>query len=75
VLGFPVATVDVPLAAARAQMNASGMDKSVVDTIITGSAWARAGHNAVVTGDVARILGRPPTRFLAGRTTTAMPSK
>lgn len=32
------------------------------ETLI-GSAWARAGHNAVLTGDVAAVLGRPPATF------------
>lgn len=62
-LGRPVNTVDLPLNAARAQMLASGMDISVVDVIITGSAWVRAGHNAILTADVTRVLGRPPASF------------
>ncbi|MFI5841754.1 NAD(P)H-binding protein [Catenuloplanes sp. NPDC051500] len=28
-----------------------------------GIAWSRDGHNAVVTGDVERLLGRPPGTF------------
>jgi uncharacterized protein YbjT (DUF2867 family) len=28
-----------------------------------GIAWSRDGHNAVVTGDVERLLGRPPGSF------------
>lgn len=28
-----------------------------------GIAWSRDGHNAVVTGDVQRLLGRPPASF------------
>lgn len=63
VLGHPVATTDLSLDEAAAQMLASGMDPSVVDMIIVGSAWARAGHNAILTDDVAHILGRPPTSF------------
>jgi len=63
VLGRPVKTVDQPLDVARAQMLASGMDSSVVDVIVTGSAWVRAGRNAILTDDVARVLGRPPTSF------------
>ncbi|WP_033344318.1 NAD(P)H-binding protein [Catenuloplanes japonicus] len=30
-----------------------------------GIAWSRDGRNAVVTGDVARLLGRPPASFRA----------
>lgn len=63
VLGFPVRSRDMPLDEARAQMLASGMDGSVVDAIVTGLAWARAGHNAVVTDDVEHVLGRPPASF------------
>jgi uncharacterized protein YbjT (DUF2867 family) len=62
-LGRPVELVDTSLAVAREQMLAGGMDSGAVDQIITGSAWARAGHNAVVTQDVASILDRPPTSF------------
>jgi uncharacterized protein YbjT (DUF2867 family) len=62
-LGRPVDLVDTPPAVAREQMLAGGMDPGAVDQIVTGSAWARAGHNAVVTEDVASILGRPPTPF------------
>jgi uncharacterized protein YbjT (DUF2867 family) len=62
-LGYAVKVVEVPLDVAREQMLESGMDSSVVDMIITGSAWVQEGHNAVVTDDVARVLGRPPNSF------------
>jgi uncharacterized protein YbjT (DUF2867 family) len=65
VLGLSVRTVDLALDAARAQMLASGMDSVMVDVIVTGSAWVRAGHNAIITDDVADVLGRPPTSFEA----------
>jgi uncharacterized protein YbjT (DUF2867 family) len=63
VLGRPVRTVDEPLDAARRRMLSSGMHESFVDAVLTGSAWVRAGHNAIVTHDVPRILGRPATSF------------
>jgi uncharacterized protein YbjT (DUF2867 family) len=63
VLGLPVRSTDTPLDDARAQMLASGMDRAVVDVIVTGLAWTRAGHNAVVTNDVERVLSRPPASF------------
>jgi uncharacterized protein YbjT (DUF2867 family) len=63
VLGFPVRSGDTPLDEARTQMLASGMDADVVDVMVTGLAWTRAGRNAVVTDDVERVLGRPPTSF------------
>lgn len=62
-LGRTVATVDVPLDAARERMLASGMDPAFADAAVDGSAYVRDGHNATVTGDVERILGRPPRDF------------
>ncbi|WP_033438483.1 NAD(P)H-binding protein [Saccharothrix sp. NRRL B-16314] len=62
-LGRPVGTVDVPVDAARADMVGRGLDASAVDAMLTGVEWARAGHNAVVTGDVEEVLGRPATSF------------
>jgi len=34
-----------------------------VETSMTGARWARAGHNTTVTGEVARLLGRPAGTF------------
>jgi hypothetical protein len=65
VLGRPVNTVDVPLDVTRTQMLASGMDSSVVDVIVTGSAWVWAGQHAILTDDVARVLHRPPASYEA----------
>lgn len=62
-LGRPVRLVDTLPQVAGEQMLAGGMDPAAVEQIVTGSAWARAGHNAVVTEDVASILGRPATSF------------
>jgi uncharacterized protein YbjT (DUF2867 family) len=64
VLGRPIEVVDQPLDEARAGMLAAGTDPTVVDAIIAGTGWVRAGRNAVVTTDVADILGHPPTRFV-----------
>lgn len=64
-LGSPVTTIDVPLDVVRNEMVASGLDSSVVDVIVTGSGWARAGRNAVLTEDVHQLLGRPATSFEA----------
>lgn len=63
VLRYPVKTVDVPLHTAQKQMLGHGMDNSMVDAVITALAWVRAGGNAVLTGDVAQVLGRPPATF------------
>jgi uncharacterized protein YbjT (DUF2867 family) len=54
---------DPPPDAAREQLVKSGMDSTVAGNIMVGASWVRAGHNAVLTDDVARILGRPPTSF------------
>lgn len=62
-LGRPVKLVDTLPAVAGEQMLASGMNPGAVDQIVTGSAWARAGHNAVVTDEVASILNRASTSF------------
>jgi uncharacterized protein YbjT (DUF2867 family) len=63
VLGRPVTSVDLPLDMAREQMLRHGVDQAAVDATVTGMAWARAGHNAILTQDVPRILGRPATTF------------
>ncbi|MEV6868011.1 NAD(P)H-binding protein [Streptosporangium subroseum] len=62
-LGRPIETVDVPPGAVREQMLAAGLDPSVVDVAVRGYQLVRAGGNAVVTGDVERILGRPARTF------------
>jgi uncharacterized protein YbjT (DUF2867 family) len=63
VLTRPVPTTDVPAPAARAGLLRAGLDPAAVAEVLAGSAWARAGHNAVLTGDVERLLGRPATSF------------
>jgi uncharacterized protein YbjT (DUF2867 family) len=62
-LGSPVELVDTPPAVAGERMRADGMDPAAVAQIVTGTSWARAGHNAVLTDDVAAVLGRAPTPF------------
>ncbi len=59
VLGRPVGTVEVP----PEHVLGSGVDGSSADEVAVGTAWVREGRNAVVTADVERVLGRPPTRF------------
>jgi uncharacterized protein YbjT (DUF2867 family) len=63
VLAGPVPTTDVLPRDARDGLLRSGLDPAAVYEIIAGASWARAGHNAVLTGDVARLLGRPATSF------------
>ncbi|XVU23579.1 NAD(P)H-binding protein [Actinoplanes sp. CA-054009] len=63
VIGLPIAAVDIPPAGARRQLLASGMLPAAVEATVTGAAWARAGHNRILTDDVAQVLGRPPRTF------------
>ncbi|WP_174189141.1 NAD(P)H-binding protein [Nocardia barduliensis] len=58
VAGHPVDVIDIPETEARAHMLASGMSVEFVDGALAGQAYVRAGHNAIVTEDVSRILGR-----------------
>jgi uncharacterized protein YbjT (DUF2867 family) len=63
VLGRPVEVVDQSLDDARAGLLASGLDPDAADTMVAGLGWSRAGRNAVLTSDLADLLGRPATRF------------
>lgn len=65
VLGRPVRASDVDPAAARTGLLSAGLDPAAVEEIVAGSAWARAGHGAVLTDDIERILGRPAGSFRA----------
>lgn len=58
-----IETVDVPLEAMREHLLASGLDPSVVEVAVHGSQLVRDGGNALVTGDVEDILGRPARTF------------
>ncbi|MGQ4390249.1 NAD(P)H-binding protein [Streptomyces sp. SAS_270] len=58
VLGRPVPAVDVPPDALREQFLRSGMSEIYVEGVLAGTAYVRAGRNAVVTEDVGRVLGR-----------------
>jgi uncharacterized protein YbjT (DUF2867 family) len=60
-LGRAVRSVEQTLDEARERMVAHGMPAAAVEAMLTGVGWARAGHNAVLTDDVAAVLGRPPT--------------
>ena len=60
VLGTEVTTVDVPPEEARA-----AFPPEIADVAVAGAALVRRGGNAIVTDDVARVLGRPPGTFRA----------
>ncbi|MFD8498795.1 NAD(P)H-binding protein [Amycolatopsis sp. NPDC059657] len=54
----PVRTVDQSPAEARKQLPGDA-----AEMILAGAAWVRQGHNAIVTGDVPAVLGRPAGTF------------
>nr|WP_286259938.1 NAD(P)H-binding protein [Streptomyces graminofaciens] len=57
-LGRPVGTVDLTPEEARDLMARSGLSDTYVEGVLGGTAYVRAGGNAVVTDDVHRVLGR-----------------
>jgi uncharacterized protein YbjT (DUF2867 family) len=63
VLGRTVTTVDLSPDEARQQMLVAGLPKDFADMALEGQALVRAGGNAIVTGDVAEVVGRPPRTF------------
>jgi uncharacterized protein YbjT (DUF2867 family) len=64
-LGQDIKTIDIPLETARREMLGSGMDAAFVEAAIRGIEIIAAGHNAVLTSDVQRVLGRRATSFAA----------
>lgn len=44
-------------------MLAAGLPKDFADMVLEGQALVRTGGNAIITDDVAEILGRPPRTF------------
>jgi uncharacterized protein YbjT (DUF2867 family) len=62
-LGRTVATVDVPLDDYRRGLLDRGLDPVFVDAAVTGSRLVAAGGSALLTDDVARVLGRAPRTF------------
>jgi len=63
VLDRPIRTVDLSRDTVREQLLKSGMDSVAADAVVIGSTWAREGHSAVLTDDVAHLLGRPAGSF------------
>ncbi|MBL1080158.1 NmrA family NAD(P)-binding protein [Nocardia sp. 2] len=62
-LGRPLEVFDVPEDLAREHMLAAGMSAEFADGSLAGQAYVRAGRNAVVTGDVRQVLGRPARTY------------
>ncbi|MCP2165653.1 SDR family oxidoreductase [Goodfellowiella coeruleoviolacea] len=65
VLGRAIDTVDLPLERYREQLVAAGLAPAFVETAVSGARLVARGGNAVVTGDVERVLGRPARTFAA----------
>ena len=63
VLGRPVTTVDVPPDALREQFLQSGASEIYAEGVLAGTAYIRAGGNAVVTQDAREVLGREPRTY------------
>jgi uncharacterized protein YbjT (DUF2867 family) len=63
VLGRPVTTVDVPPDALREQFLQPGMSEIYAEGVLAGTAYVRAGRNAVVTQDAREVLGREPRTY------------
>jgi uncharacterized protein YbjT (DUF2867 family) len=63
VLGRPVRTLDLSERQMRERVLASGADDTIAQARLTGLAYIRAGGNAVVTGDIAEVLGRPARTY------------
>ncbi|MET9501910.1 hypothetical protein ABZY42_09265 [Streptomyces sp. NPDC006622] len=58
VLGRPVTTRDLTPDGTRELLLARGLEEAQADGMLAGTAFARAGGNAVVTEDVPELLGR-----------------
>ncbi|MFC5182323.1 SDR family oxidoreductase [Actinomadura harenae] len=63
VLGRRIETVALTSDDYRARLTAAGLDPGFVRTAVDGARLVASGGNAVVTGDVERVLGRPARTF------------
>lgn len=61
--GRPIEVFDIEERQAREFMLGAGMSEEFADGSLAGQAFVRAGGNAVVTGDVERVLGRAPRTY------------
>ncbi|MEU8171479.1 hypothetical protein AB0C14_01245 [Microbispora hainanensis] len=64
-VGRRVTAADVPLEVYREQMLAAGVDPAFAEIAVNGSRLVAQGGNAVISEDVARVLGRAPRAFSA----------
>ncbi|MBO1331309.1 NAD(P)H-binding protein [Streptomyces sp. VRA16 Mangrove soil] len=63
VLGRDIEAAALNEADKRAMLVSFGIPEQGLDGILEGLAYVRDGHNAVVTDDVERVVGRPPRTF------------
>nr|WP_042182204.1 SDR family oxidoreductase [Kibdelosporangium sp. MJ126-NF4] len=63
VLGKPLRAVAVSRAQARENLLAQGVPAEGVDSVLDSFDFMRRGGNAIVTGDMERVLRRSPTTF------------
>ncbi|MGW0180279.1 NAD(P)H-binding protein [Nocardia sp. NPDC003345] len=62
-LGYPVEVTDIGADTAREHMLAAGATTEFADGALAGQAFVAAGGNAVLTDDVAAVLGRPARTY------------
>ncbi len=63
VLGKPIQYVDIPPIAAKLFMLKSGMDKTLVKSLMEMLASLRRNEGAIVTDTIQRLTGHPPRTF------------
>ncbi|MDO3647565.1 SDR family oxidoreductase [Nocardia mangyaensis] len=63
VLGRPIEVTDIAPDDARAFMTAAGLAPAFIEGALIGQTFIRDGHNALLSGDVAAVLGRPPRSY------------
>ncbi len=63
VLGKPIQYVDIPPIAAKLFMLKSGMDKTLVKSLMEMLASLRRNEGAIVTDTIQRVTGHPPRTF------------
>lgn len=63
VLDRPIEVIDIAEPDARAFLTAAGLSPAFVEGALIGQRFIRDGHNAQLSGDVAAVLGRPPSGY------------
>ncbi|MGW6727220.1 NAD(P)H-binding protein [Nocardia sp. NPDC055029] len=63
IIGRPVPVTDIAEADARAFMTSAGLPPAFVDGALIGQTFIRDGHNELVSGDIAEVLGRPARSY------------